>query len=214
MTPYALNILFNHSITIGAAIAVARFRTASAVYKPFLWLLVIGFCNETISLIMMYSVRNNMVNSNIYLLLEFFLVLLQFHRWDTFHTRWLTGFAGCGFIVWFADHFILHHLADNTSIFRVFYSLNIVVLSLVAVSQYEANHSVRVPLPMLLICFAFLLYYTCKSFIEVFNAYTLDFRAGFYHRLFFLLDCINLLTNLVYATAVLCLPKKSKSFMQ
>ncbi|MGN6533241.1 MAG: hypothetical protein ACTHK0_15970, partial [Ginsengibacter sp.] len=62
--------------------------------------------------------------------------------------------------------------------------------------------------PIFFIGTGLIVYYTFKIFIEAFLLYGLEAGQAFYKRLFVILAWINLFTNLLFAYAILCIPKK------
>jgi hypothetical protein len=61
-----------------------------------------------------------------------------------------------------------------------------------------------------LISSAFLLYYGCKLFVEIFHLYHVPFSSLFYQYLWLSLSLINCIANIVYAIAILCIPTRQE----
>ena len=62
--------------------------------------------------------------------------------------------------------------------------------------------------PVFLICSGFIIYFTYKILIEAFWLYGLKAGKGFRINVYLLLTWINLIVNLIYALAMLWIPKK------
>jgi hypothetical protein len=211
MHHYALRIFLNHSIALAAIIAIARFRSIASAYYPFLCIIWLGLLNETLSLFIIYNNRSNAVNSNIFVLVEYLVTLLQFYKWNNHAAGRYYAAAVAGAIVWVADNFVLHSISENNSLFRVYYSLAVVFLSINQVNKliiYEKGNLLRNA--TFIICIAFLFYFGCKAFIETFNALRFGLSDMFLRNLWIILYFVTFITNLIYAIAILCIPAKQE----
>jgi hypothetical protein len=205
-----LNQVSAFSILVACIIGMARFAKILPVYRPFLFFIWISGCNEIISLTMIYIDNNNILNSNLYALVEYGLLLLVFYSWNEPRTRnRYTLFFVCGLVVWLIDNIIIHSLSTINSSFRVFYSIVILFLSINQLNKlivFEKKSLSRNAI--FLACMGFCLYFSYKAFIETFYLFEMPFSNPFYGNLFSILLLINLFTNLIYAIAVLCMPTK------
>ncbi len=102
MAGYIVDIFLNHSLALPAIIGAVRFKTMIKSCGPFLLFLWLGLLNETLSLILIYTVGNNLANSNIYVLLEFLILLYQFYLWNGENSKKLLLFISLGILVWTA----------------------------------------------------------------------------------------------------------------
>ena len=211
MHNYVVSIILNHSITLAAIIGIARFRSIAPAYYPFLCIIWLGFLNESLSLFIIYNNRSNAVNSNVFVLAEYLLTLLQFYKWNNHLARRYYAAALAGVIVWVADNFTLHSISDNNSLFRVYYSLAVVFLSINQVNKliiYEKGSLLKNA--TFIICIAFLFYFGCKAFIEAFNVLRFGLSDMFLRNLWIILYFVSFITNLIYAIATLCIPAKQE----
>jgi hypothetical protein len=209
MHGFLLNIILNYSIVIAALIAAIRFKIISTDFKPFIFLIWLGFFNETLSLILIYDRGYNTINSNIYVLFESIIIFYQFYVWQTVSLRFLYGLIIIVFIIWVADNVIWHPLSGNNSVFRIVYSLLIIACGIKQVNRLLTTERISlIKNPVFLICTAFLMYYSCKAFVEVFNAYHLQVSHAFSRHIFTILYVADFLSNIIYATALLCIPRK------
>lgn len=207
MNGYVLNILLNHSISIAAIVAMFRFKSIPENFNPFLFFIWVGFVNETLSLILILTINSNTVNSNIYVLIEYGLILLQFYKWNGYFNNRNYFLSIAGIFIWITDNLILHTIDDNNSIFRIYYSFVIVLFTLNQINKliiHETRNVIKNP--VFLICMAFLIYYSCKAFVEVFNAFHLGLSDEFNRNVFMILNFANLMSNLIYSIAIICIP--------
>ncbi|MGH2565038.1 MAG: hypothetical protein ACRDE5_11025, partial [Ginsengibacter sp.] len=130
MSSYAVSIFLNHSILIAAIIGIIRFKFISRIFRPFLFIIWLGLLNESLSLLIIYNAGGNTINSNVFVLLEYLLILLQFYLWNGTNKIYYVLAASSGIIVWLADNFILNTITQNNSVFRIFSSFVILLFSI------------------------------------------------------------------------------------
>ena len=209
MHGFLLNIFLNHSIAITAFIAVVRFKAINKQFRPFIFLTWLALTNETLSLVLIYTKGHNTVNSNIYVLFECILILYQFYLWETISFKLYGLLVLVALFVWAADNLVWHGLGGNNSLFRIVYSFFILVCAVKQVSRLaEYEWLTLIKDPVFLICTAFLMYYSGKIFIEVFNAFRLHISHSCNHNIFTVLYFEDFISNIIYAIAILCIPLK------
>ena len=211
MQGYFLFAFLNALVAIPAIIAIVRFKLIKDFYLPFVLFIWIGCINEFLSIALAYTIGTSAANSNIYVLLEYILILIQFLKWNTISKLYAGILITLGTIVWITDNLLLNSISDSNSIFRIFYSLIIVFCSIGQLNKLIINE--RRPLSkhaVFLICISFLMFYSIKAFIEVFNAFRLVFGSRFNRNLFTSFYLVNFLSNIIYAIAIICIPKKQE----
>jgi len=145
---------------------------------------------------------------------EYVLILFHFGKWNEGFDRKYYLPAGIGMIVWIADNLVVHQINQDNSLFRIFYSFIIVLFSIQQINKLVlAERKDIVKSAVFLICIVFTVYYTCKAFVEVFNAFDLGFSSQFNRHVFTVLYFANLLSNIVYFIAILCIPAKQEFTM-
>src|SRR5665647_259127 len=209
------SIFCSHSILIAAVIACFRIKAVLKDYYPFIFLLWMGLLNETISLFLLYSGHSNAVNSNIFVLLEFLLILYQFYCWSFSRPARFVVITFIGISVWLADNFLLNSIQQNNSVFRVFYSFVVLLFSIDKVNQlliFENSNLKKNA--MFLICLTFIFYYGFKACVESFNMIHLGLSRSFLQKLWMILNFVNLITNLLFALAVLWIPTRQRFILR
>lgn len=123
--------------------------------------------------------------------------------------------AGFGLLTWFADNIFLYSVHGNNSVFRIFYSLIILLLSirqLHVILAREENKFLKNAVFQL--CATFLVYYSCRVFIEIVN-FLLPGQSNAYNlELFMIIAVANFLSYIIYTIAILCIPGKQEFTMQ
>jgi len=210
MSLYYVSVLSAFSILVPFLSVVARFKRMKDKYLPLAVLLITGFLNETFSLITECRGYFNSVNGNIYVLFDFILTVWLFHHLSSgLSKKFLITVVICGSLVWIADNLVVHSLYSNNSLFRMVASFLIVFLSIDKINQVifssgfiEPNRSDQV------LCTGFLVYFTYKAFVEAFHVFSVHQEKSFYIILWVILGIINMIVNLLFTVAILCISKK------
>jgi hypothetical protein len=206
-----LSIILNHFILVPAIIGVVRFRSILKQFYPFLLILWMGAFNETVSLLLIYGNKSNAVNGNIFVLAEYFLILYQFYKWHENKYKIYLVLAFLGSVLWIFDVLILNSITQNNSLFRSCGSLVIVFLSIDQLTKiiiFERGALFRNA--MFIICLSFFFYYTCKAFVESFNAFHIGLSHAILWNLWIILYFVNFIANVFYTIAMICIPVKQE----
>ncbi|MGZ3838190.1 MAG: hypothetical protein ACXVBR_03490 [Flavisolibacter sp.] len=199
------------SILLGGIIGLARFKEMDPRYHPFLFLLWIGCINEILSFILVRMGYYTIITSNLYILMEALLLTWYFqkmHLFDRYPLLFrflLLSLAVC----WAGENLLFHPLRHYSIYFRIFYSTLMVLLSIVAINQLllTENRSVGRNAGFIL-CGAFIFYFLIKVLVNAFWLYGLASSRQFLLQVSRILVFVNLITNLVYALALVWIPKK------
>lgn len=229
-----------YSVVVAAIIALVRFKKAAPSYLPFFVFILAGFTNEIISYFTIHYLRNNAINSNIYVLAESLILLWLFWCWRLFDFRSKLPFVlGSAFILfWIGEVFFYASIMQFAAYFRVFYSFVIVLLSITMVNRLITEERGNLlKNAAFIICIAFIIYFTYKVLVEIFYIYgvivsvsnpeyqriklenpelykqMMEGNKAFRIRVFDIMRFINLFCNLVYAVALLWVPRKNSSLM-
>lgn len=211
---FDLNAAFSLSIAIGAVIALVRIRRIEDRYAPFLVLTWTGLLNEIASIVLVSRGYSNAATYNLYTLAESLLILWQFKRWGLFQRvpRFYTFLLLLLPLSWCCESIVYRTLFQFNSYFIIFYSFLIVMGAIYTLSEmlfYEGPALWRQP--PFLICMGFVIYFTYSTLTEVFWVFGLAHSKTFRVRIYEVLAYINLLVNLIYATALLWMPTKLRS---
>lgn len=208
---FYVQLFLSLTVAIAALIGVVRIKRIHRSYYPFIWFLWLAVVNEIASLVMIRIFKTNAPNSNIYILLEFILLIWLFSNWSfRKHSRLILILTTFSFL-WIIDNLIIHSLFEFNSIFTVAASFVILYLSINEINHLlfsEAKHLTRNS--RFIISLTFLIYFSYNATVEVFYIFKINFSDSFYHNLFLLLVFLNLFSNLMYAIATLWIPTKQK----
>ena len=215
--PLEVVVLLSFSVLIAAVIAFANFSKIRSIYYPFIYVIWLASLNEIITYILYKNGMYNIINSNIYCLLEALLLLWFFKNIGCFQLyKWMVHVLGITFIIsWFVDNFVINQFGkEYSSWFILVYSFPVVLLSINAINRLLIRERELLRNPTFLICIGFIVFFTYRIVVEVFWVYGLAASLTFASKVYDILSIINLLCNLIYALAILWMQKKQAFTLQ
>ncbi len=205
------------TILIAAIIGLVKWKKVKKINHLFIVFVYCSAINETLSYISTYLFKNNAVNSNIYLLISAIVLLFQFNNWYTFKYKKKSVYFITLILlsIWFYEFFLITQIWKFSSYFRIISAFIIVLLSLRTISLLiNSNQLTLIMNSTFIICIALILFYTVKILLEIFFIYALpinNFLGNSFYRLIF---NILILTNIMYALAIIFMPLKPKYILQ
>jgi len=206
-----IRLILTFSIIIPVVISWIRFKQINPAYYPFIFCLWLGLINEIVSYIASKITHSNAVNSNIYGLLESFLITWQFYTWKLFHRfKPLFTIILCLLAaVWIVENFIISSITSFNSYFIIIYSFIIVLMSISVLNMLLVRErKFLLTNPIFLLCITFIIYYTYNALVETFWVYgaSKEFRIRI-HRIE---EFMNVFANIVYSLAIIWMPTKHR----
>jgi hypothetical protein len=213
---YEVALIFAFSIAVPAILGVFKFPGANPDYLPFFCYLWLGLLNEILSTAMNYAGESNAINSNIYVLIESLLILWLFRRLKLFRTyNIFYAMVFLYFAVWVTENLLVSKITIFNSYFRIVYSFATVLMSIQVVNQLIVRQQKSVTRDsVFIISIGFIIYYTYKILVEVFWVYGLNKNPDFQTNVYNILNVINLICNLIYALAIIWVPRKKEFIRQ
>jgi hypothetical protein len=197
------------SICLPTTTALIRCKQIPDRYQPFLLILLLGLLNEGLSFILIRLYHNNLINSNIYTLLEYLLYVWFFLKLNPLTKLSIIVSVISGILIWVLDNLWLHSLMNSNSFFRIFASLLIIWFSIDKLSRLTFNRfTTHYKKTDLLLCFSFLAYFTFRAFIHVFKQFSTSQATNFHIDLWVLLSALNILVNISFFIAILWIPRQ------
>lgn len=214
---FTVAAILSLSVLIAGVIALFRFANIGRVYRPFIYLIWLGCLNELLSIYFALSHHNNIINNIIYSLCESLLLLWFFKNLKIFKTKkYLLYFLAFFFItVWIAETFFSSRFGTRFSYyFDITYSFCIVLLSIRAINDLLFSETDLLKNPVFLICIGLIIFFTYVIIEELFWLYGLKNSRIFRQNVQAILMIVNLLSNLIYALAVLWMHKRQAFTLQ
>ena len=209
-----LSIFF---IMIPAVVGWIRFPQINPVFYPFLISIWLNALNVIFGSIIVQFGYYNIFHYNIWFLIDAFLLLWLFKKWNLFESKkvYYSVWALLS-VCWLAESIFLSNLTrDYNSYFRIFYSFLIVLLSISTINSLLMRE--RKPLirnPIFIICCTFALYNTITVVAEAFFASHLQLENSFRINMDLMILYAGFLFNTIYAIAILWMPKKQAFILQ
>ena len=215
-----LRFILSLNIIFAVIIGIVRYKKIDRSYYPFIYYICLTLVLEIIAYLLLqdgniYALR---ITFNGYTLVEFGLLTWLFHAWGLFNRNriFFISLMIAYFIAWFIITFIIFTInKDSNYYFRVLYSFTLVLFAVSTFNKMVVNHRGRIwQNAQFWICLGIIIFFT---FFLMDNATKLSlFRHKISHDFRINLQKIivvsNLLVNILYAVAVLWIPRK-KNFM-
>lgn len=210
---FYLGISLTLCIIVPALIGLIRFKKINEVYHPFIYFIWIGAFNEIFGLIMMYTIKSNIVNLNIYILVESLLLLWQFTRWGLFNKNslWLKLIIVIAMIFWVTENFIISNITKYDSFFCIFNSTINTFMSISIINRLIATERRSLwKNPVFIICATFIIYYSMSILSEVFWIYGLTQNVAFSNNVYAITIITNFISIILYTLAIIWMPIKQR----
>lgn len=157
-----------------AGYAIIRYRKIAPIYLPFVWYNIMAGLNEATSFYTVFVLRNNAVNSNMFMFVEFFLLMLTMKKLGAFNRNstlfiFLIIAVSAG---WIFEYIVQKKLATFDGYFHAYEAF---VISLTAVHllniQLTTLRGRFFENPVFIMCIAFILYFSISVLTEIFYVY-------------------------------------------
>jgi hypothetical protein len=213
---FSLLSLSGFSLFIAGIIGIFKFKRMDKTYYPFLFLIEIGCVNELLSYILIQFHHHTLLNNNIYALFESLLILWFFNNLKVFkNSKNIYLFILSLFLLSWSLQMLQLKTLDNLYLyFRILYSFIIVFLSIYTINSIlitETNNILKNP--TFIICTGFVIFFTYYAIMNCFWLYGLTKSVEFRIFISKILAYINLFCNLIYAIALIWIPRHRPSIL-
>ncbi len=213
-----LTFIFSLSIGIAAIIGVVRFNKIDKSYYPFIYSVWASLLVELTVRTLTISGASNaiVVFINFYYLLDFYLFFLLFNNWRLFgHSKRSPQIIiGLTLLVWIGTTFFIDGINQRNLYFPILYSFALVFFSVTTFNKFIVHERANIfTNARFLICLGIIIFYT---FFILTNTSALTFFRNnatnlFRRNLHGINVYTNLLVNIIYAIAVIWVPRKKNT---
>lgn len=205
-----IKLIFTLSILIAGIIAILRFSQITHVCRPFIYLIWLSCFTELLSVYLVISNHHNIVLYTIYSLFESLLLLWFFRRLGVLNKNRVFYFVLALFVVvWFIESFLMQQFGSYfTFYFNMLYGFTVVLLSIRAINSVLFSERELLKSPVFIICTGLLIFFTYDTINRTFRLYGLHESVSFRQSVEDVQMIVNLLSNLIFAWAVLSMRKK------
>jgi hypothetical protein len=209
MTVYNLGHISAFSVLLPLAIVIWKWHAIWRKFSLLVVYLLIGGISDLISYVSIKSHGNNTVNSNVYQLAEFVLLVWLFKRWPSirkgyFHNTILI----IGIVLWMLDYCIINSIFQYSSMFRVSGSILLVFVCVDQINFSILNRDNSVIVSRMLVKIGFVTYFFYKAFIESFDLFDSHILYPYSVQFWYIQCSLSILLNVLIAIAFLCYRSK------
>jgi hypothetical protein len=211
------NLRFIFSLVIGLAviIGIVRFRRIDSSYYPFIYNVIVALVVEILN--RRLTVTGHPVAFilvlNIFSYIDFFLFLWLFHNWGLFNRKKSTfiTIAGVFFIIWLLESILVTGFVKHNLYFFMLYAFALIFFSVNTFNKAVVHERSSIfKNPKFWICLGIIIFY---SFFIVtvttgLSLFMKNVSVQFRRDLQAISVYSNLLVNLLYAVAVIWIPRK------
>ena len=203
------------ALSIAVPCIAGLFRLKQMLLKrnlPLFILLFTGLANETVSFLVIKCHKPNLLNSNLFTVIEYLIYVWLFMNIRAKHFKSIWIGLIIGITTWILDNFILHSLRSSNSLFRIVSSLMICWFCIDKLSELTLTVvSDRFKKIDLLLCLSLLAYFTFRGFILIFKQFAPIYTASFCMDLLIIISALNIMVNISFSIIILCLPKTQQT---
>ena len=208
--------LLSEIVIIPFVVALFRWRKIDPAYQPFFALLALGVVTEGVSYWVIHALKaHNAVIVNIFCLLQFGLIVLQFYRWKGFRMG-LKGFYMLQFgslLLWIVCNLVFFHLKDyDLPYYRILSSFVIVILSINGINRMIIEESGALyKNARFVICLGFIIFFLYYILFEGAFLIGKTDKSEVSREIIRLFTNVNAFVNGLYLVAVILIPNKRTS---
>lgn len=205
--------LLSLSVLLPTTAGLVRYRIIPASYRPLLLILILGLSVELVSYLFFYN-SSNALPSNIYMLCEVLLFILQFRLWGHIlqNKTVFTTLISVVSLLWIYDYFVAGSIFSFNLAFQLVYSMLLVLLAVNQLNWLVVNEKGGIlGNPIFITCIAVILFFSYKVLTEIFYYYAPPTEVK--SNIFVIETFLNVGYNVLLTIAVICIPPKN-SFIQ
>jgi len=208
---YVLSVIMAFSILLPAFTGLYRYKYLQPDDRLFVMILCLGCLNELVSLATVYSTGTNAVTFNFYILAESILLVVMFYRWSIRLNRRKTIFEGSTLlVVWIIDNVYNGNIQNFYGAFGLYCSLVIMYYAIRYISRCIAfDNGNLLHNGRCMIGISLLLYFSIKIITDTFFIMDIGISMELEADILFIVSIINVVTNILYFYAILCLKRKT-----
>ena len=208
-----VSFILSLSVVFSVIIGIVRWKVIDSSYYPFICNLIVGLLVEIINASHPYSVVT-VKTLNIFSFIDFFLFAWLFHNWGLFnHNKKRFLMIVCAFgIAWLFITFFLNKFSNINNLFLLIYSAALIFLSVTTFNKIVVQQRINIfTNARFWICIGIIIFY---SFFILTRATDLStgvlthVSKSFKLNLQLINSYSNVLVNLLYAVAVIWIPRK------
>ncbi len=189
-----------------------RRRNIGQLFLPFVVYACVAFIGDVMLKVVIASGQHSAVYANFYVLVEFPVFLWIYYTWSSRKNLLLFILLFVvGLFVWIYDNFIFSSITITTSVYRIYYSMVLVLCSINQTNKILfSDHGSLWKNTIFMVSTISIVYYSFRVFIESMFLFQAEMSNEFMGQVFMIMIIVNFFAHLVYTLAVLCIPARKE----
>ena len=210
---YFVSEVLSYSIVPAVITGIVYYSRVTIRYRVFIWYLWVCLLNEIVGTILIHVIKNNAYSNNVFILAEWLLLGGFYYVLSVAKLqKRIYIIAGIVLVLlWFWEHGMYSSINRFTHIFRIAYSVVLVFMSINQLNALIVTEKKSIfKNGLFIICSTCVFYFSYKAIIEVLYSLPYTFSEAFVLSVLYIPILINLVCNILYFIACLCLPTKQE----
>lgn len=199
-------------IIISLVFLYQRRKSIGQLFLPFAVYSCLAFIGDVMLKLVIASGQHSAVYANFYVLVEFPVFLWIYYTWSSRKNALLfIVLFVVGLFIWIYDNFIFSSITITTSVYRIYYSLVLILCSINQTNKILfSDHGSLWKNTIFMVSTVSIVYYSFRVFIESMFFFQAEMSNGFMLNVFMIMKFVNFFAHLVYTLAVLCIPARKE----
>jgi hypothetical protein len=207
-----ISVAMAMTITLPALAGLFRYSQLHRYDRLFVLVTWLGCINELLSVSLILLRGTNATSFNYYVLAESFLYLLLFRKWNIIESKTVFTFLLSSVLAtWLTDNLYLQNLGNFYGIFNVYVALIIMFFSVKCIArQVTCTNRDILTDARFLVATGLLLNCCVNAITGSFFIIDLHISAELSRRILFIPSLVNVVSNLLYLSAIICFNRNRK----
>jgi hypothetical protein len=197
-----------------AILGIKKSKLINEKHSLFLVYVLIGCIVELTGriLVVVHQLESATILNNLYVLFEGIIFSIIFYKWEIIWNRnILISILILLTCIWLLDNFLFYSIYQVNSLYRVIYSIFIVLIATKQFQQVYLNTPKYASKePLIIISATLIINYTYRAVFESLYLFKLGFSNNFYFSAFLILIILNTFLNCTFTYAIHCMDLRKR----
>jgi len=197
-----------------AILGIKKSKLINEKHSLFLVYVLIGCIVELTGriLVVVHQLESATILNNLYVLFEGIIFSIIFYKWEIIWNRnILISILILLTCIWLLDNFLFNSIFQVNSLYRIIYSIFIVLIATKQFQQVYLNTPKYASKePLIIISATLIINYTYRAVFESLYLFKLGFSNNFYFSAFLILIILNTFLNCTFTYAIHCMDLRKR----
>ena len=197
-----------------AILGIKKSKLINEKHSLFLVYVLIGCIFELTGriLVVVHQLESATILNNLYVLFEGIIFSIIFYKWEIIWNRnILISILILLTCIWLLDNFLFNSIFQVNSLYRIIYSIFIVLIATKQFQQVYLNTPKYASKePLIIISATLIINYTYRAVFESLYLFKLGFSNNFYFSAFLILIILNTFLNCTFTYAIHCMDLRKR----